>query len=522
MTDHVPPRAVQPGRSVKTWIAAFATLATGLATAAAQEPVATAGWHAVHAPEFTLISDLSASDTRTYADLVELMIKALRGRLPIDSRILPPATLLLFRSRSELMNFKPVDGKGVPFEDIESDVSGFSVTAPWGAIDAAGYDGSDEGTRPALLQGAAAWLFSTQLHPLPLALGIGIRQVFGTFYVENGMTYLGRPPHGAISFVARAAENFHSGDSAYVPIEHLLAETSLADAVARHGFQMLHAESWAFVHYLIFSKEMAGTNALSRLADSFGRGLPAEQALRDALGPAANDINSRFRTYLRGGDFYEERRPVEPTGLVVVDASPAEAAAALARLAQVERHWPSALAYAQDAVRLGPSAGSYDTLALVESEAKRDQQALAACQEAIKLGSRDGWTWNLYARSFVHLYPGHALSPEDARQVLNWDEKAVSYRHDLKLVFDFLPSLIASASRVNPDDGKFIVFGRQLFPDDGWLEVGQAQWAIRSGNPDLARRLLDNVLAHPEKLSAGQAAQARQLRGTLGADNPRS
>lgn len=522
MTDDVLPRAVKAGRSVKFWLVAFTTLATGLAPAGAQEPVATAGWHVVHAPEFTLLSDLSAADTRAYADLVELMIKSLRGQLPIDSRILPPETLLLFRSRSELMNFKPVGGKGVPFEDIESDVAGFNVTEPWGAIDATGYDGSLEGTSSPLLQGATAWLFSTQLHPLPLALGIGIRQAFGTFYVENGMSYVGRPPAGATSFVARAAENFHSGESAYVPIEHLLAETSLADAVARHGFQMLHAESWAFVHYLIFSKEMSGTHALSRLADAFGRGLPAEQALREALGPAATDINSRFRTYLRGGDFYEEKRPVKPTGLTVADASPAEAAAGLARLAQVERHWPSALAYAQDAVRLAPSAGSYDVLALVESEAKRDQEALAACQGAIRLGSRDGWTWNLYARSFVRLRQNHALSPDDARQVLNWDEKAVTYRHDLKLVFDFLPSLIASASRVTPDDGKFVVFGRQLFPDDGWLEVGQAQWALRSGNPDLARRLLDDVLSASGKLSADQTAEALRLRSAIGADNPRS
>jgi hypothetical protein len=444
-----------------------------------------------------------------------MVVRVLHGHLAFDSRVLRPATFFLFQSRGDLMAFAPAKGGGVPFEEIESGVSSFTRALPWGVVHASSYSGSMEDTRQAVLEGAVQWLLTARAHRLPLALDLGVVKAFGTFYIEHGQGYVGRPPRGYTSFVARAADRFHSTNAPFVPIERLLAETSLSDAVARHGFQMFYAESWAFAHFLIFSREMAGTQAFDRLADAFGRGLSPQEALQQGFGSGAKDINSKFLTYLRGGDFFEEQVPAGDTGLSVADVPPAAASAGLVRLALAEGHPDFALAYAEGAVSLAPEAGSYDALALVDSEARRDKEALAACQAAIRLGTRDGWTWNICARSRASLAQGAPLSPSDARVLLNLEENAVTYRHDLRSAFDSISDLIGTAGEVTGDDGKFIVFGRRLYPADGWLEVGQAEWARRTGDSGLAHRLLDDALAHPENLTASQADRARRMREVL-------
>ena len=494
------------------WLSVFGAAFAGLMPLSAQVPVSTSGWCSVRAPAFTLLSQLDTATTQAYGEQIDLLSRAMLGHIAFDPRVLPPATMVLFQNRGDFIALAPQKSRGVEFEDIQSDVSSYSRTSEWGAVDGAAKGGSEEDTRQAIMGGAVQWLVSASRHPLPLAINTGIVKVFSTFYVEDGKEYIGRPPRGITTHLAIAAERALSTTDRYAPVEHLLAEKSLTDIVARRGFQMFYAESWGFVHFLLFSKEMASTRALDRLIDAFGRGLSPHEALQQALGPAAKDIQQRLLNYLKGGDFFEIQAPVEKTALSAAAAPPEEAARILARLASGEKHAAYARAYAQQAVSLDPRAESYDTLALVESDDGQDKEALAASEKAAQLGSRDGWTWNLQARSRARLAQGATPSPANVRELMNLNEKAVSYRHDLKIGFDFIADEVATASRVTEDDGKFIVFGRKLFPSDGWLEVGQAQWARRSNEADLARRLLDDALAHPDNLSPAQAAVARQLR----------
>ena len=80
-------------------------------------------------------------------------------------------------------------------------------------------------------------------------------------------------------------------------------------------------------------------------------------ALREAFGDGAETINSRFRDYILGGDFYEVSAPVEPAPLAgpIAASDPAMVASILGRLEASTDHLDTARSHAEEGIRLAPN-----------------------------------------------------------------------------------------------------------------------------------------------------------------------
>jgi len=488
------------------------------ATAHTAQMVSTQGWRTCADPDFTVVSQMSDSDTAVWADRLNQFLHAMEGRLPVDPRTLGPLTLVLFNRRSDFWDSAPVLKNGDPLQGL----GGFSSSGGWGAMEAKSADDSDEEMQRSVYAAGVDWLLSGVQVRLPRALRIGLKEVYGGYVVENHREIFGQPPRGWTSRLQRAADHPLATDDRFLKVEELLEANDMNLVADRHGVSLYYVEAWGFAHFLLFSKDMAKQHAMTKLFDAFAHHATPPEALREALGDEADTINSRFAEYIRGGDFYEVARPYEavPPIAAPAPADPAFVAAILARLEAGARNLDVARGYAEQAIQLAPAdPRPREALALVDYVSDRHAEAAADCREALRLDSRDGWTWYEMADEVSRQGTGDPdlsrrdrVTPEQAREVVNDAEKAIIYCKSLKLAYDRVAGFVPGADHVTEDDGKFLVLGRTLFPDDGWIEIGHAQWARRVNNQALALAILDDVLSRSSSLTPQETARARHLR----------
>jgi hypothetical protein len=491
----------------RIWLLALALIFTSRLPAA--DPVSTSGWQILAAPSFTVVSQLNAADTTAWAQKFNQFLFAMRRRIAGDPRRLSPLTVVLFSSRGDFWVLAPVRKDGDPTHGLAA----FSRNNAWGSIEASCLQGSEEDTQRALFQDGAEWMRTADRRPIPSALKVGIDEVFSTYTVEGAKATIGEPPRGRTERLIRALNSPMSVNGRFLTVTELLAIKDIDAVEDRHTLDLFFDESWAFAHFLLFSKEMTEAHATDRLIEAFGHGQEPLSALRTALGPLADNIDSRFSTYLRGGSFRQATVPLESGSALTATAQPAAPAMVAATLAQLEVgvHPELAESYAAEAVQLAPDdAMSYDALTLALAVALKSDDAKAACESAVRLHSRNGWTWYLHAQD--RRKAAEELSPEQARDVVNDLEKAVKYQPGLESAFAQIATALATANHVTEDDGKFLMFGRILYPDNGWIQVGHAQWAYRTEQPRLALQIVDDVLRSPEKLRPDEIKQAQSLK----------
>src|SRR5206468_12384343 len=97
---------------------------------------------------------------------------------------------------------------------------------------------------------------------------------------------------------------------------------------------IVYAESWAFVHSLLFGKHPLPPGALTRFLAEMQKGALQEDAFNTAFGVNYAKMDTLLGEYLRSGRYYVRRMPlmnvppptVEPASTIDVDN-------ALARLA---------------------------------------------------------------------------------------------------------------------------------------------------------------------------------------------
>ncbi len=495
----------------RIWLTSF--LLTFVPSLPGTTLVSVNGWRILRSQNFTALSQLNDADTTALAEKFNRFLYTMRYRMPGDLRRLAPLTVVFFANRDDYWLSAPALKSGDPMEHT----AGFSeISAGWLAVEASFQLGSVEDSQRTLFQGGMHWLLSADLRFMPAALRTGLTEVYSTYSIAKGHALIGHPTPGRIRRLQVAVSEPLSSHAYghFLKVEELLSVKDMDLAVDRHISDLYLDESWAFVHFLLFSQEMKGTHALDQLVEAFGRKLSPQEAMRQAFGPDMNSTELRFATYVRGGNYFEADIPIEPESALTTrpqPATPATVAAVLSRLAVGANHLDLAQTYAEEAIRLDPEvAASYDALAFARSAANKSDEALAACEAAVRLHSQNGVTWFLHAAGRAH--DAKNPSPEEARGAINDLEKAVKFQPGIEAAFRRISLLMGTASHVTEDDGKFLVFGRMLYPDDGCIEIGHALWARRINQSNLAAQILDDALRAPDKLEPDELKQAEALK----------
>jgi tetratricopeptide (TPR) repeat protein len=492
--------------------------AVGLSSAHAANPVNFEGWYQCSNSDFSIVSQMSPSDTAAWAGRLSQFMQAMKGVLPGDPRALGPSTLVLFGSQSELYDAAPLRDNGSPSLHL----GGFWRTGGWGAIGATCEKGSTENTQRMVYESCVDWLLSADHRHRPRALSAGISEVYGAYVIENGTEIFGRPVRGWISRLQRAVDHPIDFNERFLRLEDLLAVKDLNEVADRHAEPMFNVEAWGFAHFLLFSKDMAREHGMDRLLEAFSHNLAPHDALVRAFGEGAETLNSRFRNYVTGGDFYEYAAPIVAAAPVTPPspAAPALVASTLSRLESAAKRYKDARSYAEHAIQLAPNdAPAHAALTLVDFMEQHTANAQAGARETLRMDPNDGPTW-LIASLLVGRTNAEipaTLTPDQAREAMNDAENAILKSRGMEAAYARVAALIPAVGGVTDDDGRILILGRELFPNDAWIEIGHAQWAHRVHADALGLKIITDVLSRsdltPEALQRAQALKSQWASG---------
>ncbi|MEO5961709.1 MAG: hypothetical protein ABIR80_21555, partial [Opitutaceae bacterium] len=345
----------------------------------------------------------------------------------------------------------------------------------------------------------------------PVWLEEGIAEVFSTFEVAKKQVEWGRPIEGHIARLAL--------DGA-LPLAQLLA-TARSDLFGDDSVRTsrVYAQSWAFVHFLLFGKHSMPANVLPGFVSALQQGTDQDAAFRSAFGRGYKEMDVLLEDYLRSGQYYIRRSPLVPVAPPKVEAASAiDVADALGRLALSARRWDEAARQARAAIATAPDdPRGHELLGLVLKAQGQTEEATAAFAHAVEKGTRDFQPFFEMAAAAQNAAVGlggvGTMDAADARRVANNYQRAINLHPRFQPAYQNLAGVIGVAEPWSPEDRKFFELGLELFPGDPMIRIGLAILTYRAGDAAAARAQLAGVLASAD-LKTNTRNFARRLEDT--------
>jgi TPR repeat protein len=371
------------------------SLLTAAAAAAAERP-----WLEVKSPHFTVVTNGTEGDGREVAWQFEQMRTALQklwpwAKLSTDK----PVLVLAGRDEATLKALVPEywEKGREPIASIHSEGRDRHYLAM--RTDTRMTDDVRMTPYFNLYRGYLQVVLSSSFErPLPLWLLRGIPELFGNLRVREKDVFLGRMVPWHVDRLRKMQ---------LLPLQTLLS-ADRASPYFQEGDRrrVFDAESWAFLHYLLFADEGKHGAQLNRLLSLMAQGTSLDAARREAF-PDLAGLEKGLSSYLHSAgipfsridvdvDIARERFPVRAL-------SPAESAAVRASFHVTMDRPNEARALIQEAKAADPAAaGAYDAEGLLAELERKDDAARAAFARAAELGSTNFYTWYENARLAHH------------------------------------------------------------------------------------------------------------------------
>lgn len=462
-------------------------------------------WVKVVAPQFTLYSPAKSADALQVAEEFQQFIDALGEVLTVDTRRLPPLTIVMFSQPKDFRGFRPRRPNGKPW-----DVAGFfSRQEGWAVFGLAGARLNADVRRTVFHEGVH-WYLSGSGFSCPPWLEEGLAEVFSTFAVTKNQRAWGQP-------IADHVKTLLSSEP--LPLERLLSVSHtdpLFNETERTG--LFYAESWAFVHLLLFGEHNRERKSYNDYVQLFRSGIHPDAAFKIAFKKDYVAMDRELEDYIADGRYFVGSRPVSPPGrsLVATPVGHAEREIALARLALGANRMPLAQYHLDDA-----AGADADPVALNEVEGyaalMNDDapEALRFFNEAAAKGSKDYRVYFELAQrahqKAVDAGDSVTLSRAEAREMADNYEKTIGLCPWLLPPYQGLGGIIGFLGSDSDRDRSILERGKELFPADGMIQLGLASSLHESGRTKEAAQGLAVVLANQEKYPPAVFRYARDL-----------
>jgi tetratricopeptide (TPR) repeat protein len=275
-----------PHRFLLTILSAFVLLSS------AQFVHAKDQWLQVHSKNFYLIGNASEKDIRKVGVKLEEFRETFRLVFPSVSLTSPiPTNVIVFKSDSAFKPFKPRrnDGKADTF------VAGFFQPGPDANYIAVSADGDDAEMYKTIFHEYVHFIVNTNFgkSEVPPWFNEGLAEYYSTFAIENDQkVMLGIQVADHILLLQQ---------SKLMPLDQLFKVTGRQWLAQGHGTRsILYAESWALIHYLIFSGKGP---AMDKFLNAVLKDVPEEKAFQDAFQMTYAQMESELKKYVNKNSF---------------------------------------------------------------------------------------------------------------------------------------------------------------------------------------------------------------------------
>jgi TPR repeat protein len=332
---------------------------------------------------------------------------------------------------------------------------------------------------------------------LPLWFAQGFTGVLSNTIVRDDQVLVGPP----IPFYLETLR-----DRPVLPLAKLLAVTRQStEYVKADGRETFDAETWAFVHFLMFADEGRHRAALNAYAKLVSTGTDAASAFAESLGDLSS-LELPFRTYISRNLFsyrrYDLDAAVEREKFPVRQLAPAESWSARALFHAAMNRWEESRGAIAEARKADPSAAdSYTAEALLLDRAGQRDEARTAYARAAELGTTNAYAH--YRLASLSWEPNP--SKEKLEQIDAQLARAVAANNRYAAAYAWLGEIRAALG--NEAGLGLVMRAIALEPRESSHHARAAQVLLRSGRVDDARTQAELARALAEDDQERAAAQ---------------
>lgn len=455
----------------------------------------TAWWY-LYDSRFRVLSEDSEKATRAWAEQFDQFLDSLGSTVNNDKGILPPLTVIMFRSDRDFMPFKPLKPNG----EVEKNVVGFFSNSGTPSLIALSTGGRISATLPTIYHEAVHWYVSPIKQPLPLWFEEGLAELYSTFRIKSGKVRWGEVIKENIISLRQ------SGD---IDIEQLLAVRRRDKLFNNsHEASLFYARSWLFVHYLMFGSYEGPRDGLKKYLVGV-QDTSRANAFHEAFNMDYQEMDRKLKDYLHDGKYFYMKAPLSEAKHVqnLITAQPEIVHSVLAMLAFTSRRKEALRHHADALTAVAPgTALNSDVQTLLASLNKEPDQLIRAAEQAIELGSRDARTYLLLAseieRRYTHepgpLSPLDRLPPDAARKIADLSLSAIHINPMEMESYRKLAWALLNVDHITAEDSKVIREGARRIRDEPELKLGLAIIEKQEGKLDRAIQLV-----HGEEMNLG-------------------
>jgi hypothetical protein len=419
-------------------------------------------WLKVTADEFTVLTPATETAARQWAVELAEFRRSLQAIVPVPAEHVHPVTVVLFPNHRAIEPFLPLEN-GRPAR-----IGGLFVRTNDVNTIMLSLDAKERETRHIIFHEAVHWHLGARHATLPLWLGEGLAELYGTFHVsDDGHHEFGAALPGHVALL---------DSGRFLPLAQLVATDrhSVLYNESRRG-NVFYAEAWALTHLLLLGDQAPGAAGIQRYIDSLQAGVAPEAAFTAALGATYGEMEKRLRRYVRTAQYRPMVQPHADAAVActVSAAVPAEIELAQGALLTGSRGPNAAEPFLRRAAELAP----HDVRAWEQLAVARAQQGAVTSNPALL-----------------------DAAAEDFRRAIQLGGRVPAY--------EGLAGLIYSMATFRSDDVALLERGLGLSPGNPGIEAGIAAAEIRRGEVAVGRRHLEQIIAAD---ATDRSAYARRM-----------
>ncbi len=361
-------------------------------------------------------------------------------------------------------------------------------------------------------------LLENNVPGLPAWFHEGLAECVGAFRLDGQVARIGEPDLTTLGWLRR-----HS----LMPVGDLLTTGSRSVSYsAGERRWLLQAESWAFVHYLLWNKS-GGKLLLIRLLDQVVRGRPPADAFSEVFGTTPEKFTTELRNYVNGRRFLSGAVAIgDLSAMTDVRITPMRREEVLCRLGDMRAHVALAPgkeveAMFREALALNPSyASAHIGLGYLKERAAAYDEAQAEYDRAVQIAP-DDYIANFSAGScLVHRFQAGWRGSDASTAAVQTlvDRMRVLLGKSLSSKPDFAEAYAEFGATYLLDGAgsaagiRVLEQARSMLPGRTDIVVNLVRLYLAMGQADKARALIDGVLVRSGDADALASAR-RALEG---------